>query len=206
MNQQDSMHVPLRERKKQRVLQQIQEAAFELFQTIGYEHTTMDAIADKAETSRGTVFKYFPSKGSLWLPFLKQRYLEYVQPQVQEYLNTNPSTLQALRFLFTKIYEHLYQFPGVGHAFLALKQDVLLTHLPHGDSDRDADFIDMIRTILLVGQQRGDVCSTLPLEVLTHFVTIFYLSEVSELLERSASPEYLLVIENMLEFLRSGLG
>lgn len=206
MNQQDSMHVPLRERKKQRVLQQIQDAAFELFQTIGYEQTTMDAIADKAETSRGTVFKYFPTKGSLWLPFLKQRYLEYVQPPVKAYLNTNPSTLQALHFLFTKIYEHLYQFPGVGHAFQALKQEVWLTHLSQKDSDRDADFIDMIQTILLAGQQRGDVHSTLPLEVLTHFVTILYLDQVSELLEKSASPEYFFAIDNMLEFLRCGLG
>ena len=205
MNQQDSMHIPLRERKKRRVLQQIQDAAFELFQDIGYEQTTMDAIAEKAETSRGTVFKYFPTKSSLWLSFLKQRYIEHVQPLVKVYLDTHPPTLQALHFLFIHIYEHVYQFPGVGHAFQALKQDVLLTHPYQKDIEKDADFVDMIQTILLHGQQQGDVRCTLPLETLTHYVTVLYISQVSERLEKNASPEYLLAIESLLEFLRSGL-
>jgi AcrR family transcriptional regulator len=55
MNKQDGMYVPLRERNKQRILQRIQEATFVLFRTIGYDQTTMDAIAEKAETSRGTL-------------------------------------------------------------------------------------------------------------------------------------------------------
>ncbi len=205
MNKQDSMRVPLRERKKQRVLQQIQEAAFELFQTIGYEQTTMDAIAEKAETSRGTLFKYFPTKSSLWLPFLKQRYVDYVQPQVKEYLDTHPSTLQALQFLFTRIYEHVFQFPDVGYAFRALGQEVLLAHPHQKDINQDTGFVDMIQTILLHGQQQGDVRRTLPLETLTRYVTVLYVSQVSELLEKNASPEYLLAIERVLEFLRSGL-
>jgi len=69
MNQQETMRVPLRERNKQRVIQRIQEGAFELFRTVGYEQTTMDAIAEKAETSRGTVFKYFPCAGYFGHPF-----------------------------------------------------------------------------------------------------------------------------------------
>jgi AcrR family transcriptional regulator len=205
MNKQDSMRVPLRERKKQRVLQQIEEAAFELFRTIGYEQTTMDAIAEKAETSRGTLFKYFPTKSSLWLPFLKQRYVDYVQPQIKEYLDTHPSTLQALQFLFTRIYEDVFQFPEVGYAFRALGQEVLIAHPGHADINDDTGFVDMIQTILLRGRQQGDVSRTLPLEKLTRYVTILYVSLVSELLEKNASPEYLLEIETLLEFLRSGL-
>ena len=137
MNKQDSMSVPLRERNKQRILQRIQQAAFELFRTSGYEQTTMDAIAEKAETSRGTLFKYFPTKSSLWLPFLRQRYVDSVQPQVKEYLDTHPSTLQALQFLFTRIYEHVFQFPEVGYAFRALGQEVLLC--PTGACDLEDD-------------------------------------------------------------------
>lgn len=205
MNKQDSMRIPLRERNKQRVLQRIQEAAFELFRTVGYEQATMDAIAEKAETSRGTLFKYFPTKSSLWLPFLKQRYVDYVQPQVKEYLDTHPSTLQALQFLFTRIYEQVFQFPEVGYAFQALGQEVLVAHPHQKDINKDTGFIDMIQMILRHGQQQGDVRRDIPLEKLTRYVTMLYVSQVSELLEKNASSEYLLEIETLLEFLRSGL-
>lgn len=205
MKKQDSMRVPLRERNKQRVLQRIQEAAFELFRTVGYERTTMDAIAEKAETSRGTLFNYFPSKSSLWLSFLKQRYVDYVQPQVKEYLDTHPSTLQALQFLFTSIFEHVIQFPEVDHAFPALEQEVLLAHPSNADINEDSGFIDMIQLILLYGQQQGDVRRDIPLEKLTRYVTMLYISHIYALLEKNASPEYLLELETLLEFLRSGL-
>ena len=141
MNQQETRRVPLRERNRQRVIQRIQEVAFELFRTVGYEQTTMDAIAEKAETSRGTVFKYFPTKSSLWLPFMKQLYVEQMQPQVKVYLDTHPSTLHALQFLFTRIYEQVFQFPEVWHAFQALQQDVLKAHPANADINKDSAFL-----------------------------------------------------------------
>ncbi len=48
--------LPLRERNKQKVTERIIVAAMELFKTQGYEQTTMDDIANKAEISRGTLF------------------------------------------------------------------------------------------------------------------------------------------------------
>jgi AcrR family transcriptional regulator len=199
------VRVPLRERNKQRVIQRIQEAAFELFRTVGYEQTTMDAIAEKAETSRGTVFKYFPTKGSLWLPFMKQLYVKQVQPQVLVYLKTNPSTLDALRFLFTQIYENVFQFPEVSHAFRALRQDVFKTYPRNADINKDTGFLDMIQVILQHGQQQGDVRLDIPLEKLIQYVMMLYISQVTELLEKNVSPEYLLEIETLLTFLQTGL-
>lgn len=205
MNQQERVHIPLRERNKQRVIQRIQEAAFELFRTVGYEQTTMDMIGEKAETSRGSVFKYFPTKSSLWLPFMKQLYIEQVQPEVKVYLDTHPSTLHALQFLFTQIYKHVFQFPEVGHAFQALQQEVLKAHPQNEEINKDSGFLDMIQTILQQGQRQGDVRLDIPLEKLTRYVTILYISHVSELLEKNASPEYLLEIETLLKFLSTGL-
>ncbi len=205
MKKQETRRVPLRERNKQRVIQRIQEAAFELFRTVGYDQTTMDAIAEQAETSRGTVFHYFPSKGSLWLHFLKQRYVEQVQPEVNVYLATHPTILQALRFLFTRIHEHVFQIPEMGHALQALQQEVLHAHPREADINKGSGFIDAIQTILLRGQQQGDVRSDLPLEKLARYITMLSLSHVSELLEKNASPASMLDIESWLAFIRSGL-
>ena len=57
----------LRERKRQRTLSDIQRVAMALFIEHGYEETTIEQIAEVAEVSPSTVFRYFPSKEDLVL-------------------------------------------------------------------------------------------------------------------------------------------
>jgi AcrR family transcriptional regulator len=52
----------LRERKKAKTHQAIQEAALRLFRAQGYEATTVEQIAAAAEVSPSTYFRYFPTK------------------------------------------------------------------------------------------------------------------------------------------------
>ena len=61
----DDTTLSRRERKKQQNQRQILEAALRLFETQGMETTTIDAIAEAADVSRGTFFNYFPTKESL---------------------------------------------------------------------------------------------------------------------------------------------
>jgi len=58
----DSGKVSLRERKKQQVRRRFQRIALELFDERGFEHVTVDDIAERAEISRSTFFRYFPTK------------------------------------------------------------------------------------------------------------------------------------------------
>ena len=57
----------LRERKRRRTFNEIQEAATRLFIEQGYEQTTIEQIAEAAEVSQSTVFRYFPTKEDLVL-------------------------------------------------------------------------------------------------------------------------------------------
>jgi AcrR family transcriptional regulator len=52
----------LRERKKARTRASIQEVALQLFEQQGYEATTVEQIAEAAEVSPSTFFRYFPTK------------------------------------------------------------------------------------------------------------------------------------------------
>jgi AcrR family transcriptional regulator len=52
----------LRERKKLKLRRAIQAEALRLFEIQGYEQTTVEQIAEAAETSTTTFYRYFPTK------------------------------------------------------------------------------------------------------------------------------------------------
>ncbi|GGX89245.1 TetR/AcrR family transcriptional regulator [Streptomyces hiroshimensis] len=57
----------LRERKKIQTRQAIRRAAYRLYGQQGYDATTVDQIAEAADVSPSTVFRYFPTKEDIVL-------------------------------------------------------------------------------------------------------------------------------------------
>lgn len=55
----------LRERKKVRTRETVRREAFRLFELNGYAQTTVDQIAEAADVSPRTFFRYFPTKESV---------------------------------------------------------------------------------------------------------------------------------------------
>ncbi|MGP4055213.1 TetR family transcriptional regulator [Mycobacterium sp. 4D054] len=55
----------LRERKKTRTRETVRREAFRLFERHGYAQTTVEQIAEAAEVSPRTFFRYFPTKESV---------------------------------------------------------------------------------------------------------------------------------------------
>jgi AcrR family transcriptional regulator len=75
----------LRERKKARTRAAIREHAFRLFRDQGYDATTVEQIAEAAEVSPSTFFRYFPTKEDVVLQDdLDLLWLEAIQEQPPE--------------------------------------------------------------------------------------------------------------------------
>ncbi|MFJ5560048.1 TetR/AcrR family transcriptional regulator [Streptomyces sp. NPDC093250] len=60
-------HLGLRERKKLKTRRAIRDATYALIKEQGYDATTVEQIADRAEVSQSTVFRYFPAKEDIVL-------------------------------------------------------------------------------------------------------------------------------------------
>jgi AcrR family transcriptional regulator len=88
----------LRERKKARTRQSIQEEALRLFREQGYEHTTVEQIADAAEVSPSTFFRYFPTKEDVVL-------YDALDPLLIEAFRRQPKGLTALRAMREAMHE-----------------------------------------------------------------------------------------------------
>ena len=54
--------LPLRERKKLRTRRALADAAMRLFGTNGFDQTTLEELAEEAEVSKSTFFRFFPAK------------------------------------------------------------------------------------------------------------------------------------------------
>ena len=85
----------LRERKRERTRAAIEHAALELFEAQGYEATTVEQIAARAEVGPATFFRYFPSKAEVVVGNGNQRLPSMSQAILARPADENP--LVAIR-------------------------------------------------------------------------------------------------------------
>lgn len=79
----------MRERKKRERRDELIAAAIDLFRRRGYEQTTMEEIAARADVSAPTLYRYFPTKPDLLLGLFWQTRDEFKERL--EYFHRNPS-------------------------------------------------------------------------------------------------------------------
>ena len=110
----------LRERKKARTRAAIQRHALRLFRERGYDETTVSQIAEAAEVSESTFFRYFPTKEDvvLWDDF---------DPRIVEVFLAQPRGTRPVQALRTAMREVLGDLPAEAQAELRERMDLVLS-------------------------------------------------------------------------------
>jgi AcrR family transcriptional regulator len=85
----------LRQRKKDSSRRAIEDAAWELFAEQGYEETSINDIAERADVAPRTFFRYFPTKEAVMYP----QFEELLQ-SVRDAFRARPTNEPVIRSLF----------------------------------------------------------------------------------------------------------
>lgn len=91
--------LPRRERKRREARDRLYEAAVSLFTEQGFEETTMEAIGERADVARATVFNHFPQKVSFLEEWGRRRRDHVLDVLGAENLGDEPASTQLRRYL-----------------------------------------------------------------------------------------------------------
>ena len=174
---------PARQSQKEATRQRVIGAARELFDTHGYEGTTIREIARHAGVAVGSVFTTFASKGEILSEVMAAR-LDPLYAEIDRVMpHVRGSTADRLRTLFAVHFEFEARHVRLFMSHIAAAYDWTLSPAarPYG---RNARLQNVIREALERGQAEGDV--RLDIDV----------QEVIDLLMSAYAWTYRLVITN----------
>lgn len=138
----------LRERKKAKMRALIQEHALRLFRENGYDETSVEDIAEAAEVSPSTVFRYFPTKPDLVIyDDLDERMIEAFRAQPPEF-----NAIQTLRASFRSEYWRMI----AEQLDVQREREQLLRSVPELQAAMLGEFARTLREIAgLLGERSG---------------------------------------------------
>ena len=118
-----------KEREKQARRKAIVESAREIFFAKGFNATTMDEIAHKAELSKGALYLHFPSKEALYATILNEG-LNILFDRIDEGYQLDLPPDQMLRKLGEIRYRYYLDYPEYSRIFFFREHKEVAQQLP----------------------------------------------------------------------------
>jgi AcrR family transcriptional regulator len=116
--------VSIADRKERERLQRqnlIIDAAEKVFMSKGFEHATMDDVAEEAEFSKGTLYTYFQSKNELCLSIVL-RGLKVLIGEFEKVVEESTLSINKIELLAAKFLKFYKKYPNFIFAFSNYKQ------------------------------------------------------------------------------------
>jgi len=155
-----------RERRRMEIRERIVEAAFSLFETQGYEETTVTQIAESADIAYGTLFQHFPSKLDL-LREVSGRALDRLFENVEEVAKLPISFAERLVVLFERTTENA---ESMGPQTRALISAMLALSIPETADSDDRRIRSAFGGFLDDGRAAGELRDDEDFEILVEVV------------------------------------
>lgn len=194
----------VRDTQKAATREKVLSAARDLFHEIGYDETTIRAIADRAGVSVGSVFTTFSSKADV----LSQVMADRVAPLHEELTRVLPylrgSTTDRLCSIFAIHYDFECRRVKLFLAHIAASYNPSLeeTTIPFG---RNAPFQGMLRDTLTDGIARGDVDADTDLDLILQLLIAAYAWNYSMAAQLNADAVALTArMDRQIELIMSG--
>jgi AcrR family transcriptional regulator len=154
----------VRENQKQETRRKVLDAARDLFNEIGYDETTIRAVAERAGVSVGSVFTTFSSKAHLLSQVMDDRVelllheLQRIVPHLRGATADRLCSIFAIHYEFETRRDKLF----LAHIAAAFSPNLEEGVIPYGQNAR---FRGMILETLQGGVARGDVCPEIDLDL-----------------------------------------
>lgn len=166
---------PTQERSRQRVARML-DAAAEVFAEVGFDAATMEEIAQRAETSIGSIYQFFPNKRALFGE-LTHRYHEELKTFFDAILS-GPLVEQAVGDIVDASVEAVWAFHENDPAFRAVWVGLAFTEelIVEGEA-LNKEFARRIESVLAdklhgLPPKKRPVVATMLVEVLTAMLIV----------------------------------
>jgi AcrR family transcriptional regulator len=147
-----------KEREKQARRKAIVESAREIFFAKGFNATTMDEIAHKAELSKGALYLYFASKEELYVSVMSEG-LGILFARTEEALTLDLPPDQMLRKLGEVHYRYYLDYPEYSRIFFFSEHKNVAKQLPREliqeSMDKGMRYFQLIVEIIKKGIEQG---------------------------------------------------
>lgn len=189
----------LRERKKAKTRAAIQREAMRLFREQGYGTTTIEQIADAAEVSPSTLFRYYPTKEALVLT-------DEFDPLLIEIFRTQPADLSPVQAFRAAIREVLGDLPPEAYDEI-LQRHVLAGSVPELRAAMMDQYVDAIQMMSgLIGERLGRAPDDIAVRALAGaMVGVMMACALDFMQESLPMPDFLRRMDESLALLDSGL-
>jgi TetR/AcrR family transcriptional regulator, cholesterol catabolism regulator len=169
-----------RERKKLDVQRRIRRAAAELIRLKGYEATTVEEIAERADVAKGTFFNHFPRKDSL-LEALAEELLEEVASDLGPAEGWTGPVREQVRRLFLRLAEMEARDPELSKVMII--ENMRNFWLRPEPDPVHLEFRRMIETVLDRATERGEIHRDVDTAVGARLLEAVYVTTVVEWLK-----------------------
>ncbi|WP_171013862.1 TetR/AcrR family transcriptional regulator [Chitinivorax sp. B] len=163
-----------RERKKAATHSQIIDVAMALFEQEGFDQVTMERIAQAADVSKATLYKYFPVKEAILAAYIRAQN-QACHEQITELLAMFPDTRTRLNELYGGLAGWFTQHKLYVARYVAYRMSA--PQLMNRNSPRSG-FDVHLNMVLVKGQEQGDVTPGMPVDRLVASLELMMLGPI----------------------------